>query len=157
MERTMEEIRFTRSMAGVPTPAGRRGAVRAAGAAAMALLATLGHSEASATRKKRRKRRKKGGSPGPTIASVVVQGASSAVLPVAAGSLVGSQASCDGPGKVLGGGYIVNGPAGTQVNVVVVESAPDAEAETFFASLYRTAEAGSVAGATIVAYALCIP
>ncbi len=155
----MEEIRFTQRMAGMPTPAGRRVAVRAVGAAGMALLATLGLSEASAARKKRRKRRKKGGSPNPAISpisSVVVQGASSEGLPVATGSLVGSQASCDGPGTLLGGGYIVNGSAEKKVNVLVVEASPDLEGETFFATLRRTNETGSTAGATIVAYALCI-
>jgi hypothetical protein len=141
----------------VPSAAGRRNAMRSLGALGMALLMALGRADPSLAKKKRRKRRKKGGSPVSHIASTVVQGASSPGLPVAAGSLVGSHAACAGPGKLVGGGYIVNGTVETMVNVLVVEAAPNATADTYFATLRRTTEEDATAGAVIVAYAICIP
>jgi hypothetical protein len=129
----------------------------------MALLVSLGLADVTSARKKRKKPTAKvgpagpPGPAGPSVAAFVVQGASSPGLPVAAGSLVSSQAACAGPGKLVGGGYIVNGTVATLVNVLVVEAAPNAAADTYFATMRRTADQGSTAGAEIVAYAICIP
>jgi hypothetical protein len=153
----MDKPPFDPSVNMVRSAAGRRDAMRALSAAGMTLLVALGLANPSLAKKKRRKRRKKGSSPSTNIASTVVQGASSPGLPVAVGSLVGSHAACAGPGKLVGGGYIVNGTVDKLVNVVVVEAAPNAAADTYFATLRRTAGAGSTAGAEIVAYALCLP
>jgi hypothetical protein len=152
----MDKSPFDPSVNMVRSAAGRRDAMRALSAAGLALLVALGVADSSLAKKKRRKRRKKGGLPNTNIASTVVQGASSPGLPVAAGSLAGSHAACAGPGKLVGGGYIVNGTVDKLVNVVVVEAAPNAAADTYFATLRRTASAGSTAGAEIVAYALCL-
>jgi hypothetical protein len=152
----MNTAPFDPSVNTVTSAAGRRNAMRSLGAVGMALLMALGRADPSLAKKKRRKRRKKGSSPGPNVASLVVQGASSPGLPVAAGSLVGSHAACAGPGKLVGGGYIVNGTVEKMVNVVVVEAAPNASADTYFATLRRTTQVGSEAGAEIVAYAICI-
>jgi hypothetical protein len=152
----MNTAPFDSSVTIETSAAGRRDAMRSLGAVGMALLVALGLANPSLSKKKRRKRRKKGSSPSTNIASTVVQGASSPGLPVAAGSLVGSHAACAGPGKLVGGGYIVNGTVETMVNVVVVEAAPNAAADTYFATLRRTTQVGSEAGAEIVAYAICI-
>jgi hypothetical protein len=149
----MDKPPFDPSVNMVRSAAGRRDAMRALSAAGLALLVALGVADSSLAKKKRRKR---GGLPNTNIASTVVQGASSPGLPVAAGSLAGSHAACAGPGKLVGGGYIVNGTVDKLVNVVVVEAAPNAAADTYFATLRRTASAGSTAGAEIVAYALCL-
>ena len=149
----MDTPPFAPSVTIVTSAAGRRDAMRTLSAVGLTLLVALGLADPSLAKKKRRKRRKKGGS---IITSLVVQGASSPGLPVAAGSLAGSHAACAGPGKLVGGGYIVNGTVEKMVNVVVVEAAPNAAADTYFATLRRTTNVGSEAGAEIVAYAICL-
>jgi len=66
-----------------------------------------------------------------------------------------SRAFCPGgDGKLLGGGYNVNGTPEQLENLIVVEAGPDGDAGSFTATLRRTSGSGS-AGATIQAFAIC--
>jgi hypothetical protein len=66
-----------------------------------------------------------------------------------------SRAFCPGGnGKLLSGGYNVNGTPEQLENLIVVEAAPDAGVGSFTATLRRTSGSGS-AGATITAFAIC--
>lgn len=67
-----------------------------------------------------------------------------------------SRAFCPGGnGKLLSGGYNVNGTPEQLENLIVVEAAPDAGVGSFTATLRRTSGSGSAAGATITAFAIC--
>jgi hypothetical protein len=87
--------------------------------------------------------------------SIRVVGDVSGPLPATNGAQVFSRAFCPGgDGKLLGGGYNVNGTPEQLENLIVVEAAPDGFVGTFTATLRRTSGSGS-AGATITAFAIC--
>jgi hypothetical protein len=88
-------------------------------------------------------------------ASTKVKGETSAPM-ADDGASVFSRAFCPGgKGKLLGGGYFVDGTSQQLVNVIVAEAGPSDGADGFVAVLRRTSGSGSTAGATIQAFAIC--
>ena len=68
-----------------------------------------------------------------------------------------SVADCGGAGRVVSCGYDVSVGANAQVaNLLVQQVVPFAERDRCRAILTRTADAGSTAGATIRAVAICL-
>jgi hypothetical protein len=88
--------------------------------------------------------------------SIRVVGDVSGPLPATNDAQVFSRAFCPGGnGKLLGGGYNVNGTPEQLENLIVVEAAPDAFVGRFTATLRRSSGSGGAAGATITAFAIC--
>jgi hypothetical protein len=158
--------------------AGRRHAIGALGAVGMALVAGLGlHTPVQAKKKRRSKTRPVStpgsqgpqgpagapGAPGATGAAgpdwvpVYKQGPASAGLAASAGAAVDSIVSC-GTGKVLSCGYNLGATTEQMVNVIVKATGPDGGLATCQALIRRTADvAANMAGATIIASAICKP
>ena len=88
--------------------------------------------------------------------SIRAVGDVSGPLPATNGAQVFSRAFCPGgDGKLLGGGYNVNGTPEQLENLIVVEAAPDGFVGAFTATLRRSSGSGGAAGATITAFAIC--
>jgi hypothetical protein len=108
-----------------------------------AAAALMKNDVVTAQRKKRR------------FASQQVKGETSAPL-AADGAGVFSRAFCPGgKGRLLGGGFFIDGTSEQLVNVLVGEAAPDSGAGSFVAVLRGTSGSGRTAGATIQAFAIC--
>ena len=117
---------------------GRRGALQALGALGVALLASLGVVDGASARFQTKR----------------VVSAASAPLGTDAGAVANAFAECGG-GKLLSCGYIVGGQPGELVNTIVTCAGPTDDRRQCAALLFRTAEVGASAGATIKAVALC--
>jgi hypothetical protein len=171
----MNEYRFDRSRQSLARASGRRGAVRALGASGLALLAALGFADASAREShkggvqadgKGKKRKAKRGPTGPAgpagpaglaeFATRKVIGANSESLPAATGSRVSATVDCGGEGKVVSCGYQTGGDATQFVNVFVSAVGSNPDRSVCVASLLRTTDVGSTAGANIQATAVCL-
>jgi hypothetical protein len=122
---------------------------------------------AKAEKKKKLKQGPAGpaGPPGPTgpIPTVAVtryvEGAPSAPLAVEVDSFASSNADCAGLGAVVNCGYLLSGTGAELANVVVrrVEvNDGENELSNCIATMVRTSEAGSTAGAQIQAVATCL-
>ena len=111
--------------------------------------------DASATERSE-ERRGRGAAEEAAVRSKKVVGDPSGPLAAVDGAGVFSRAFCPGGnGRLLGGGYDVNGTPEQLVNVIVAEAAPDDGVGSFVAVLRRTSGSGSTAGATIQAFAIC--
>jgi hypothetical protein len=172
----MEDLGITHSVGLENHVAGRRHAIRAAGAIGMALLTSLGLQGQTSAKSKNKRRVKRGsaghpgpsgpqgpvgatgatGATGPDYVPVGKSGPQSIGLAVATGSAVDSIVTC-GKGKVLSCGYNVGATAAQMVNVIVKGVAADQDLSICQAMLERTTNVGSTAGATIIAYAICKP
>jgi hypothetical protein len=139
-----QPTRPTRDKEGGKRPAERGDEPAEPGGGATTETASTKSASVEAQRKKRR------------FASQKVQGDLSAPLSTEVGSQVFSRAFCPGgKGKLLGGGYSIDGTSAQLVNVIVIHSAPDDGAGSFAAVLRRTSDSGNTAGATIQAFAIC--
>jgi hypothetical protein len=118
---------------------GRRSVLRAVGAFGVALLAALGKADSTAAKGFRTKR---------------VDSDPAGPLETTAGDRLDAFADCNG-GKLLSCGYLVGGQAAELVNTMVTFAGPVLNRTGCDAALVRTASAGSTAGATITAVALC--
>jgi hypothetical protein len=108
-----------------------------------AVAAPVKNAAAGAQRMKRR------------FTSQKVVGETSAPL-AADGAGVFSGAFCPGgKGRLLGGGFFIDGTSEQLVNVLVGEAAPDSGAGSFVAVLRGTSGSGRTAGPTIQAFAIC--
>jgi hypothetical protein len=172
----MDATRFDRSIQTMSQATGRRGAVRSLGAGGLALLAALGLADASAREsrkggvqadgKGKKKRKTKRGPTGPAgpagpaglaeFKTKTVIGANSESLPAATGSRVIATVDCGGEGKVVSCGYQTSGDATLFVNVFVSGVASNPARSVCVASLLRTTDVGSSAGANIQATAVCL-
>jgi hypothetical protein len=94
------------------------------------------------------------GATGPNFDSVIEQGDISDPLGTTQGQVVSSTACCD-TGKLLGGGYSVQASGEQAFNVFVNLSRPNGDCYT--AQIQRTSSTGNVAGATVLAFAVCRP
>ncbi|MFN8589816.1 MAG: hypothetical protein U0031_00050 [Thermomicrobiales bacterium] len=97
------------------------------------------------------------GAVGATLPTRRVSSGLSNALPVTAGASVGVTADCEGIGKVVSCGYLVSVASPAQlVNTLVNSVEPNDDRSGCVVQLRRTAEAGSTAGAQIIAKALCL-
>jgi hypothetical protein len=85
-----------------------------------------------------------------------VIGANSENLAAATGSRAAATADCGGEGKVVSCGYQTGGDAAQFVNVFVSGVGSNPVRSVCVASLLRTTEVGSTAGANIQATAVCL-
>ena len=157
----MEKDPFDRSVNVLARAAGRRSAMRAAGALGMAALAALGFAAddpgrpvaESALAAKRKKKKKKTSPPGPAFTAYRVTGPFDSPLGADTGSFVTSVANCGEPGKLLGCSYEVHESAANK-GTMYVEAVPDFQAQRCTATLWRTQDR-PVAGGAVYAHALC--
>jgi hypothetical protein len=168
----MENATFDQSLNGLASATGRRGPLRALSAIGISLLTAMGAGNAFANapgeggakllhdrRKRKKKRRKNHGATPPVpfqFATRVEVSASSIDLQTAAGSEVSAFADCGGEGKVVSCGYQTSDDPAELVNAFVNAVEANSTRSGCNAFLFRTAEAGATAGASIQAVAVCL-
>jgi hypothetical protein len=96
------------------------------------------------------------GPAGSTLATRRVSSPLSDPLPVTTGASVIAVANCGGEGKVVACGHSMSASPAQLVNAFVIAVVPSDDFSECVANLRRTTEAGSTAGAQIIAEAICL-
>ena len=158
MARSPVELPRETADAALPPASGRRVALRHLATAGMTFLATLGWGNGVAANRgphhqqvQAEKKKHKG-----TLSTQVQISVNSNPLPITAGSSVSAFVPCGGEGTVVSCGYQTTTNAAQLVNAFVDNVAPNTDRSACAASLIRTTETGSTAGATIQAIAVCL-